>query len=67
MTTAVEGVGNASAEFRAIAPSNRDCLFHDERELEFFPSYSEGNCHLGCSWKMAEAKCGCVPWYLVDR
>ena len=30
----------------------------------FFPAYSQSNCILECSWRLAKDRCGCVPWFL---
>ncbi len=51
-------------EFRNLAPERRNCYFPNEKILNYFPIYSEGNCYLECVWEVASERCGCVPWFL---
>ena len=51
-------------DFRGMGVGQRGCLFKDELDLEFFPEYSNANCVLECSWRLAKDTCGCVPWFL---
>ncbi len=59
-------ITSTTAEVRALSPKKRDCLYHDENILRLFPSYSETNCILECSWEHAAKECGCAPWFLLD-
>ena len=61
----LEYVSEGTAEFKAMAPEKRNCLYPDEKQLEFFTPYSEANCILECTWHLAMEKCGCVPWFLL--
>ena len=54
-------------EFRRMSVSKRKCLYPGEKELKWFPSYSESNCFLECAWGNAAEVCGCVPWHLKSR
>ena len=51
-------------QLRSMDPSKRNCYYENEKELDFFPVYSEPNCALECAWKHARETCGCVPWFL---
>ena len=51
-------------DFKSMGIERRNCLFPDEKELDFFPEYSEANCALECAWKRARMECNCVPWFL---
>lgn len=53
-------------EFRAMSADKRECFYSHEKELDYFPEYSESNCKLECAWSIAMDKCGCVPWFLLD-
>ena len=46
-------------------PHKRNCFYNNEKQLDFFPVYSEPNCALECAWKHASITCGCAPWFLV--
>ena len=52
---------------RSMDPKKRNCYFHDEKTLEFFPMYTEPNCMLECAWRAAAGNCGCVPWFLKSK
>ena len=51
-------------KFRDIPQKLRKCYFPDEGGLELFDYYTQSNCLLECSWRRAEAVCGCRPWYV---
>ena len=46
-------------------PTKRNCYYENEKDLDFFPVYSEPNCALECAWKQARDICDCVPWFLM--
>ena len=46
--------------------AKRKCLYSNEKKLSYFPTYSEPNCFLECSWERAKESCGCVPWYILS-
>lgn len=50
-----------------MSPNRRGCYFWYEKELNFFPIYSEENCIVECGWQSAAVECGCVPWYLNEH
>ena len=53
-----------TSDFKGMGIERRNCLFPGEKELDFFPQYSEANCALECAWKRARTECNCVPWFL---
>ncbi len=59
-------VAVTTPEFRGLSKDTRHCLYQDEKDLQFFPLYSQPNCLLECSWKEAIKDCNCVPWYLLE-
>ncbi len=63
----IKYVMGTTEAFKSLSTEKRRCLFPDEKVLEHFPSYSEGNCLLECTWKFAEETCGCVPWFLRSK
>ncbi len=62
----LEYITSTTAEFRALSPEKRNCFYKDENQLRLFPSYSETNCFLECSWEYAVRECNCSPWFLLD-
>ena len=60
-------IAEGTAEFRAMDPGKRNCLYPDERALDHFDVYSEPNCVLQCAWDHARRECGCEPWFLLGR
>ena len=54
-------------EYKAMSISKRGCLYPEEKDLKWFPVYSEANCFLECAWKRARDTCDCVPWHIIDR
>lgn len=53
-------------EFRSMSLNKRQCLYPDEKELHFFPLYSQSNCIMECAWLFSADQCSCVPWFLKD-
>ncbi len=53
-------------DLAGTSPNRRRCYLGDEKQLELFPQYSDGNCFLECAWRMALDKCSCAPWFLVE-
>ena len=43
------------------------CYFPQDRNLSFFKHYSQDNCLLECRLKKISTRCGCAPWYLINR
>ena len=55
-------------EYKSMSLSKRKCFYPDEdgAPVSYFPTYSESNCFLECSWERAKNLCGCSPWYLLS-
>ena len=57
----------------AATPEKRFCLFGDEMELDLHKSYSQANCFLECSMKLAMRALSpnmsdpCIPWYFPNQ
>ena len=58
---------NASDSLTSLSPRRRKCFFPEERQLEYYPVYSQSNCILECSWKVIAEKYKCAPWYLLEH
>ena len=44
--------------------SVRQCMFPDETHgLSYFDVYTQKNCQFECKLRLAEKRCGCIPWY----
>ena len=54
---------NASG-IEILSPKTRNCYFADEKNLEFYKTYSFRNCHFECSINQVKSELGCIPWYL---
>lgn len=50
---------------RSLAPEDRNCFFDDEKELEFFKTYSKVNCEMECMTRIALNNCNCTPYFAV--
>jgi len=57
----------ASKPYKDLKIESRNCLFPDEGNSALFAHYTMSNCLLECSWKFAEAKCGCRPWHVPSE
>ncbi|KAK4879623.1 hypothetical protein RN001_007769 [Aquatica leii] len=55
---------DASQTIRAIDIKKRMCYFTNERDLQFYRTYTELNCKLECQTNYTLSLCGCVPFYL---
>ena len=55
---------SASENLRLLDPARRECYFEDEKELDFYTTYSLANCASECKLKATYEKFGCLPWYL---
>lgn len=55
----------------AVESERRNCLFHDEIQLNLHVNYTQANCRLECAIEFAQKTIGinCTPWYLptVDK
>lgn len=45
-------------------PEERKCYFEGERQLDFFKTYSKGNCEVECLAKQTVEKCGCALYWM---
>jgi hypothetical protein len=45
----------------------RQCLFEDERKLQFFQTYKLNNCNLECLANYIYFECKCVPFDLPSK
>ncbi|XP_056643405.1 pickpocket protein 28-like [Diorhabda sublineata] len=55
---------STSATVKAYKTEARKCYFSDERYLQYFTSYTQGNCFLECLTNYTLQKCGCVNFYM---
>jgi acid-sensing ion channel, other len=56
-----------SDELRQLAPNERQCYFHDERQLKFFKEYTQENCELECAASYVKEHCGCVRFNMPSK
>jgi Amiloride-sensitive sodium channel len=52
-------------DVRSIRLEKRQCIFQDERKLEFFKVYSKESCEMECLAQEVLAECGCVPFFYI--
>lgn len=50
-----------------ILPNKRNCLFKDEKPLQFFALYTYTNCILECESLRHISECGCVHFYMPSK
>ncbi|KAF5296272.1 hypothetical protein FQR65_LT10267 [Abscondita terminalis] len=55
---------DASQTIRGIDINKRMCYFSNEKDLQFYRTYTELNCKLECQANYTLNVCGCVPFYL---
>ncbi|KAF5271322.1 hypothetical protein FQA39_LY08120 [Lamprigera yunnana] len=55
---------DATQSIRSINIQKRICYFTNERDLQFYRTYTELNCKLECQANYTLSLCGCVPFYL---
>ncbi|KAK4879622.1 hypothetical protein RN001_007768 [Aquatica leii] len=55
---------DASQTIRSIDIKKRMCYFSNERDLQFYRTYTQLNCKLECQANYTLRVCGCVPFYL---
>ncbi|KAK5646217.1 hypothetical protein RI129_004681 [Pyrocoelia pectoralis] len=55
---------DASFTIRGIDIKKRMCYFTNEKDLQFYRTYTELNCKLECQANYTLSLCGCVPFYL---
>lgn len=56
-----------SEELRSYKPSQRQCFFNSERQLQFFKFYAQHNCEAECLSNYTKIKCGCVKFSLPSK
>ncbi|XP_017835475.1 pickpocket protein 28 [Drosophila busckii] len=49
---------------REISSDKRQCYFDDERDLQYFRSYSQSNCQTECLANFTMNRCGCVKFWM---
>lgn len=55
---------SASKQLSELSVSQRKCIFPEEKNLRYFPTYSVANCKTECFIQTALEMCGCIPvWY----
>lgn len=57
-------VREATESLRSIPVKKRQCYFTNERQLQYYRTYTQGNCLLECQSKYTLKNCNCVPYYL---
>lgn len=60
MTYATNAIHNTNIE-------QRNCLFSNERRLQYVPQYSYQNCMIECKANLTRELCGCIPWYIYTE
>jgi len=55
-------ITKADESLSSLSPQERQCLFEDEVQLEYFKLYSKRACEAECLSKFAYSKCNCVPF-----
>jgi acid-sensing ion channel, other len=56
-----------SKDLKRLDPRKRFCYFENEKDLEFFKSYSRSNCMIECQAKASLEACGCVGYWMPRR
>lgn len=54
-------------EVRDLPPQTRNCLFSDERKLNYSQRYSYINCLAECRAEIAYRSCGCTPYFYPNN
>ena len=54
----------STAELRKLQPDQRQCFFGNEKQLNYFSTYTQSSCFLECKLQHAKSVHNCVPWYL---
>ncbi|XP_068619389.1 sodium channel protein Nach-like [Battus philenor] len=54
----------ATQEVRKYNYRTRNCLFRDERRINFNDTYSYSACIINCRVKAVQALCRCIPYFL---
>ncbi|XP_055598387.1 pickpocket protein 28-like [Uranotaenia lowii] len=49
-----------SSKLRKTSPERRQCIFNQDRQLEYFQIYNQKNCELECLTRYTLQRCGCV-------
>ncbi|CRL08251.1 CLUMA_CG020926, isoform A [Clunio marinus] len=57
---------DCSQAVRTLAISDRGCVFDNEHELRFFPTYKEENCYVECFMQLHIDTCGCLPYFYYN-
>ncbi|XP_044730080.1 pickpocket protein 28-like [Chrysoperla carnea] len=57
-------ISESSPNIRSIDIAKRQCYFANERNLTFYRTYTQKNCHLECIAKTTLRICNCVPYHL---
>ena len=54
----------STSDIKTLSPGSRNCYFADEKDLEFYKTYSFSNCQFECSINQMKSELGCSPWFL---
>lgn len=54
---------SSSDSLRAVSIKRRNCLYFEEKVLDFFPVYTKNLCRINCRIRAALQLCGCVPFF----
>lgn len=52
-----------SEEVKALPISHRQCLYSEEKRLEYFNKYTDSNCMSSCEAMVNYELCNCVPYH----
>jgi len=53
-------VKNIGGSLKSFAPEKRGCFLKNEKQLQFFKTYTKNNCEYECMANFTLLKCGCV-------
>ena len=56
-----------SAGLKNYDPHRRHCFFAQERQLQFFQSYTQQNCQVECVANYTRTRCGCVAFHMPRK
>lgn len=54
-----------SSGLRKFSPTNRGCLFEDEKKLQFYKRYNKNSCIHECKTNRTLKECGCVHFSML--
>lgn len=57
----------ATEDLINIQKEKRECLFSNERRLEYYKTYTQNNCILECEAWYTKEKCNCVLHYMPSN